>query len=519
LINLELFFWVLKLSYYYSLINGLAMKKLSIFIVFTVFLNIITMGQTVTRSEYPDMNTSRMGAQIVKGNTGIVTTLGGHTFDFVRDNTSCSYNFNSQYSYQTLLDFRDFSGIVHLKDSTCLLVGGMSSNLGVGQLQSTEKFNPKLLNSVVGPNLLFARAMANGAQLNDGRVLVMGCWYDNFAAGVGEVLDLATNSVIQTGAVTQGRAYPTIVATSDGKALAFGGWGVYGGANTGNVEIYDPQSNSFTMVRNSLFEGDDSYTIVSDFGEDNQNRVLPNGKLIFLAKKLIGSDVKLFTVDPVTKIFELFETSLPFPVIEPVSGNNFSYLSPSVDLAKGLIIIPQVWEDLQQVKHVNLLYVKTGDANKTLVSPSTSINLTYWPTTASRTLMSYPESGKAGIIFFGGNLTNNFDAVPNVFAAVLNFPTGINDEVNIPNEFSLMQNFPNPFNPSTVIEFSIPEAAFVKIAVYDITGKEIAIVASDNFNAGKSQVSFDASKLGSGVYFYTLQSGGRNITKKMTLLR
>jgi hypothetical protein len=89
----------------------------------------------------------------------------------------------------------------------------------------------------------------------------------------------------------------------------------------------------------------------------------------------------------------------------------------------------------------------------------------------------------------------------------------------VPGEFNLSQNFPNPFNPITSIQYSISSKQFVKLKIYDLLGREIAILVNDEKPAGTYKVEFDASQLSSGIYFYKLQSGSFVETKKMILLR
>ncbi len=90
---------------------------------------------------------------------------------------------------------------------------------------------------------------------------------------------------------------------------------------------------------------------------------------------------------------------------------------------------------------------------------------------------------------------------------------------NIPSEFSISQNYPNPFNPSTKIDFSLPVDSKVSIKVYDITGKEAAIIMNSQMNAGYHTVNFNASGLSSGVYFYTINTGSYTKTMKMILAK
>ena len=92
-------------------------------------------------------------------------------------------------------------------------------------------------------------------------------------------------------------------------------------------------------------------------------------------------------------------------------------------------------------------------------------------------------------------------------------------DVTAPLSFNLEQNYPNPFNPSTKINYSVPEAGNVKLAVYNLVGEEVAVLVNGYTEAGHFNVTFDASNLPSGVYLYKLQSENSVQTKKMMLLK
>lgn len=99
------------------------------------------------------------------------------------------------------------------------------------------------------------------------------------------------------------------------------------------------------------------------------------------------------------------------------------------------------------------------------------------------------------------------------------FKQNLYNESNTVNSFHLNQNYPNPFNPATIISFSIPENSFVSLKIYDVLGNEITELISEIKGAGNYSVSFDASKLSSGIYFYTLKASGHSFTKKMLLAK
>lgn len=98
-------------------------------------------------------------------------------------------------------------------------------------------------------------------------------------------------------------------------------------------------------------------------------------------------------------------------------------------------------------------------------------------------------------------------------------PTGTDPITEVVKNYSLEQNYPNPFNPTTEIDFIISEAGQATLKVFDILGNEVSTLVNEQKAAGKYKLTFDASNLPSGVYFYTLQSGSFVGTKKMVLLK
>jgi hypothetical protein len=97
--------------------------------------------------------------------------------------------------------------------------------------------------------------------------------------------------------------------------------------------------------------------------------------------------------------------------------------------------------------------------------------------------------------------------------------TGVARQQVEPTKFALTQNYPNPFNPTTTISYSLKSTGNVSLKVYDILGKEVAVLAEGVQNAGNHDVRFFASNLASGVYFYRLVSPAGTLVKKMMLMK
>ncbi len=93
------------------------------------------------------------------------------------------------------------------------------------------------------------------------------------------------------------------------------------------------------------------------------------------------------------------------------------------------------------------------------------------------------------------------------------------NRTEIPESVELNQNYPNPFNPETVIRYGVPEQSEVQLNVYNILGQLVRTLVSEQQSAGRYEVSFDGSRLASGMYIYRLKVGTKVLTNKMTLIK
>lgn len=144
------------------------------------------------------------------------------------------------------------------------------------------------------------------------------------------------------------------------------------------------------------------------------------------------------------------------------------------------------------------------------------------PTSGSSTTTSPDVAGfriSAGL--FGGGVVFSLLGPTDLYYDASNItPIGINqNETETPSSFSLSQNYPNPFNPTTNIKFALPKGGLVKLVVFDVMGREVAVLVNKDMNAGSYTADFDASNLSTGVYFYKLTTGDFSDTKKMMLIK
>lgn len=124
-----------------------------------------------------------------------------------------------------------------------------------------------------------------------------------------------------------------------------------------------------------------------------------------------------------------------------------------------------------------------------------------------------------------GAPTTDFDGTTRTYPPAIgaydgSVPSSVNGgNIIVPKVFELLQNYPNPFNPSTTIEYSLASSGLVSVRVYDILGREVALLVNERQEAGTYSVRLDASKLPSGFYCCTLSAGTSVSTKKMLLLK
>lgn len=462
----------------------------------------------------PKMNGTKMAAASVKLADGRFAVFGGHAYSFARSNTAEIYNpATNKFTQLTMQDYRDFNAIATLQNGKIFIAGGMSSDLGVGQLSSTEIFDPATNTFTAGPNMSNMRTMAQAVTLKSGKVLIAGCWYSSTSASVAEVYDPALNTITATGAVIQGRAYPVVVPLNDGGAVVFGGTEPYGGSSSPEaVEQYNASTNSFSQVRASLFADVAGYVPRNTYYLTDPNMIrLSDGRYVYLASKDTAGITKfrLFTVNPATAAIEVLNTSPALPDCNPAVGDSVSFNRPIVDASTGMIYM------LSGKVASNRKYVlcSVNAATGKLAIGKVENTPDYYYDQGSMTMF---PGGK--IFVAGGNVSSNFDAVDStVFINV--GTTDIKDSRTHINSFTLAQNYPNPFNPSTNIWFRLAESGMVSLVVYDLTGREVATLVNEFKTPGDYQVTFSDSRMASGVYLYRLRMGNQVIAKKMLLLK
>ena len=196
----------------------------------------------------------------------------------------------------------------------------------------------------------------------------------------------------------------------------------------------------------------------------------------------------------------------------PVADPTWSSLA-NVDPGWNLIpVTPPVV--IPNTRSFTIAYLFTGPALGKDDNPPNEAEITNMGTAISLTASANGASWAA-------STSGNWSVQAYIDSVVSN--AADNPRAQLPDHFVLSQNYPNPFNPKTDISFALPQAAKVKLAVYNTLGQEVTILANETMTAGSHTVSFDASNLPAGVYLYRLEAGGASASytaiRKMMLLK
>jgi hypothetical protein len=129
-----------------------------------------------------------------------------------------------------------------------------------------------------------------------------------------------------------------------------------------------------------------------------------------------------------------------------------------------------------------------------------------------------PSTLRAGSVFYLGLFDNQVGGA-RIFKRTFTVTNIENTNNETVDNFNLEQNYPNPFNPSTKIRFDLPSSGYTSLKVYDILGKEVAVLVNEELSAGSYEFTWNAHSLSSGTYFYELKTKEYSLRRKMLLLK
>ncbi len=267
-------------------------------------------------------------------------------------------------------------------------------------------------------------------------------------------------------------------------------------ANTTEPNARNMFYNGPTSTPNTFFDGANQGRTYSSFDENLDARMSVNSPLeITLSGTGNGTSLSVTATITQTSSIPQNDLVVHFVVVENVSYVGRNGVSPQ-DFVMRKMITPVAGEsftpELNSPKSIQKNIVLTN------ITDISKVSIVVFIQSISTKEVIQSES------ISHGSLTG----------------IGKSEEVFL-NKFSLEQNYPNPFNPMTNITFSIPHAFFVSLKVHNILGNEVAVMIKGYLEPGSYTYQFSTTdfQLPSGIYFYTLEAGGRTFVRTMTLVK
>ena len=269
------------------------------------------------------------------------------------------------------------------------------------------------------------------------------------------------------------------------------------------VEVKGNKTGTSTAYATRIkLEGNEDIEIFGKITAINSNSIELNGLVVFVDSNTVylnhaNQQISFgyLSVDQFVevKMIRNADSSLLALRVKIEDGMNFSKVTGYTGIVNGALI-----------------QLPTG--NYTINSQTVVIDNNYNVIPASQL-----SSGQQVIVWSIVDASSNKTALQ--IQSKISSPTGVEESPVVVDKFVLEQNYPNPFNPSTKIKYQIATSNPVSLKIYDVLGNEVATLVNEVQSAGKYEVTFDAHRLSSGVYFYKLQIQNFVETRKMILLR
>lgn len=459
----------------------------------------------------PNMMRAKIFPPATLLDNGKVITFGGREVNFVSCSYSDLYDPTTNTFTESAMNYpHDGSAIIKLSDGKYFLVGG-SEDLGIAPgYATTEMYNPLTNTFDIKANLIQKRCNVSGAQLNNGKVLIVGAWYNNNGAANGEVYDTSSNTFSATAStLLQPRAQPIVLPTNDGGAIIAGGYPTFGGPVYTSVEYYQTATNDFVAQSAELIPADPGWLLNSVYTKPLSDLQMSNGKYLLLASRsgASGAEYAMIQFDPANKQFTKFLTVDPLKD-SLTDGGFFDVILNKTDNFAYLIGIDSATDPNKlSMITVNLTTGEAFHPTNTFTMPANEYfyaAYTYIP-------------AKNQILVQGINETNAgyFTGTNKTYLLTPLITLGTNAST-VQNDFQL-SIYPNPAQEELNVAFRSEKYASANIAIIDMFGRKVLHDNNISIDAGITKLKYRTHLLSPGLYQLIISSGSQVCTNRISI--
>ncbi len=315
------------------------------------------------------------------------------------------------------------------------------------------------------------------------------------------------------------------------------------GGPYGELDYEFSPNDEYVLFREHYYSFADSSLHLIDFTPDPYLQMEWVNETEILYRTLGDEDIVLFDIlsNSVDTIL-YFNSNITYEAFAYNKKQNLLYYSPyqinypkihSYDLTTHLDSVvfdseadtnDTCWMDLNNMQEMEWSPDSSRMAFFSYILEAGGTIYTYVPT--EKRAYKYTVCGGEGYEYFMKWLNNDtivyFNATLGyIYGLALDDPLAVDEPEGspLPVTMELSQNYPNPFNPATTIDYQIPQQGFVSLKVYDVLGREVAVLVTEEKSAGRYTVNFVAPDLASGIYLYQLRVNDYVSSKKMLLLK
>lgn len=448
----------------------------------------------------PLMNRTRIVPLATTLSDGNIAVFGGRENGFISSYYTDIYDpVANTFTELNMSVPRDNSALVTLTDGRYLLVGG-GYDWGIPAYGTNEIFDPNDNSFSLAGTMLYSRMQPAAVQLNNGDVLIIGGWYNDYAAAYTEVYSFEENAYTASGTLNVPRSQAMVFPTTDGGAIVAGGWTTYGATMITTVEYYDVATGTFSIFSDELIPGETGWNLwgkTRAILDDKMN----NGKFVLLAyRNTPETEYAIVYFDPATK---QFEKKFSFVLSEHPTINggiydmildkngNYAYLLAtvsgsdpvqigliSIDLTNEVVYIPE-----------NNYTMPSGE----YLFPS----LAFIPATQQILLMGISTTP-----------SDYFNATNYTYLLKPEHSVGIEEEMILPNAITC---FPNPTTGTFNVKINMPIEGELILSIFDIDGREVSSVNMHNIQKSSNLYSLNNLDLKSGMYFIKIGSSNNTV--------
>lgn len=440
---------------------------------------------------------------------GNVISFSGREYNFVSCQYSDLYSTAGNVFTETQMNYpHDASATVKLADGRFFLLGG-GENLGIAPgYATTEMYDQGTGTFTPKSNMTMSRMQHAAVQLANGKVLVVGAWYNNPGAQNGELYDTMTNTFTPTGALNDPRAQPVVFPTTDGGAIVTGGWPSYGGSVKTTVEYYSAVNNTFATQSTELIPADPGWVPMMSFTRLVSDSKMSNGKYLMMASRNITMpEYAILEFDPDTKLFTKMNTSSPLR--DSLTDGGFSDFVLNKNDNMAYLIGFDSGYDPQRVCIVTV-NLSTGD----VFHPTT----TYTLPSAEYFYASYtyiPSNGKILVMGINGGNSSYFTGTNKTYLLTPQMTVGT---TNLTRNNLDVTCYPNPAFDKLYVNLNSLSAGIYTLELNDMLGRT-CLREVKQASSGEQKWSLHTADLQPGMYVLSVKSGEKRFIQQVMITK